>query len=119
MSLQYKISAVIIALIVAFCAGVKVANWHNDSVELSAQKAAEKVAEKFQVDQKAIATNVSTSLSEWRQSNVIVQEKIVREKLQPVFSNECLSPEYQRLFNEQTNSRAASGSGKPTAKAGN
>lgn len=114
---KYYIFAALIAI--SFGAGYKVANWHTDSLELVAEKAAKQTADKFQVDQSQIADNVQKSLDDWRKKNVIVQEKITREKLQPVFNNVCSTDEYVRLFNEQTNSAASSVSSKPSSKAGN
>lgn len=108
-----------ILLGLSFTSGVVVTNWHQDSVELAATKAAAKVSDKFQHDQKDIADDVTKSLDQWKQNNVIVQERITREKLQPVFSNVCVTDEYVRLFNKQTNTFSTSSAVKPSAKAGN
>lgn len=118
MSLSAKIYAIIFAIVCSFGAGCAVTNWHRDSNELVAQKAAEKVAKDFQVDQQAIANNVVKSLDIWRQTNVITNEKITREKLQPVFANQCVTADYVGMFNDQTN-RLTSGPSKPVTKAGN
>lgn len=112
---KYYLCAALIAI--AFGAGVVVSNWHHDSLELVAQKAAKQSADSFQVDQTQIADDVQKSLNEWRQNNVIVQEKITREKLQPVFSTVCVTDDYVRLFNEQTNSKSSSRTVEPSSKA--
>lgn len=114
---KYYIFAFLIAI--AFGGGYMVSNWHHDSLELVAQNAAKQTADKFQVDQTQIADNVQKSLDDWRKSNVIVNEKITREKLQPVFNNVCSTDEYVRLFNEQTNKFSTGNSGKPASKTGN
>lgn len=114
---KYLIFAAVIAL--SFIGGYTVANWHNDSLDLVAEKAAKKTSDNFQVNQTQIADNVQKSLDDWRKSNVIVQEKITREKLQPVFTNVCSTDEYVRLFNEQTNKFSSDHTVKPSAKAGN
>lgn len=110
---------IVVAIALSFGAGYKVSNWHEASIELVAQKAADGVAKQFQGNQKEIADNVQKSLDDWRQNNVIVQEKITREKLQPVFSNVCVTPEYVKLFNQQTNSAGTSSASQSSAKAGN
>lgn len=114
---KYYIFAALI--VISFIGGYTVSNWHHDSIDLVAEKAAKKASDQFQVDQTQIADNVQKSLDDWRKSNVIVQEKITREKLQPVFSNVCVTDDYIGMFNEQTNKFSSSGSGKPAAKAGN
>lgn len=115
---KYYIFAILVVL--SFGAGYTTSNWHHDSLELVAEKAAKKSADDFQVDQQAIADNVQKSLDDWRSSNVIYQEKITREKLQPVFNNYCATDDYVRVFNEQTNSyKSSSGSGKSSSKTGN
>lgn len=112
---KYYIFAALIAL--SFTGGYTVASWHHDSLELVAEKAAKKSADSFQIDQGLIAGNVQKSLDDWRNNNVIYQEKIIREKLQPVFNNVCSTAEYVRLFNEQTNKHSTSNTGKSPAKA--
>lgn len=112
---KYYIFAALIAL--SFIGGYTVSNWHHDSLDLVAEKAAKKTTDKFQVDQTQIADNVQKSLDDWRKSNVIVQEKITREKLQPVFNTVCSTDEYVRLFNEQTNKFSSDHSVKSPAKA--
>lgn len=118
MPTQYKLLAIALMLVAAFGSGVTVSNWHHDAVELAAQKAADKVADKFQGDQKEIAQNVVTSLDLWRKNNVIVQESITREKLQPIFAVQCVTPEYVRMFNLET-TQPASRPSQSSAKAGN
>ncbi len=115
----WKVALCAILIVVSFGAGMVVSNWHHDSLELVAQKAAKKSADSFQSDQAQIADGVQKSLDEWRQNNVIIQEKITREKLQPVFNTVCVTDDYVRLFNEQTNSKSTSRTVKPSAKAGN
>lgn len=115
----WKVGLCAILIAVSFGAGMLVSNWHHDSIELVAQKAAKKSADNFQVEQSQIADGVQKSLDEWRQNNVIIQEKITREKLQPVFSTVCVTDDYIRMFNEQTKSKSTSRTVKPSAKAGN
>lgn len=114
-----KVYAIIAALAISFFSGFTVSNWHHDSLDLAATNAAQKVADKFQTDQKAVADNVVTSLDKWKQTNVQHNETIIREKLQPVFYAKCVTDDYVRMFNQQTNTFSTSGSSKPTAKAGN
>lgn len=114
---KYYIFAILIAI--SFGGGYMVSNWHHDSLELVAQNAAKKVSDKFQDNQAQIADNVQKSLDDWRKNNVIVNEKITREKLQPVFNNVCSTDEYVRLFNEQTNKFSTSKSVKSSSKTGN
>lgn len=104
MSPKVKLIAIVVALVLSFGGGYTVAKWHQDSIELAAQKAADKASTKFQTEQKDIAQDVMASLDQWKNSNVQIQQKVIHEKLQPVFSNVCVSDEYVRLFNQQTNS---------------
>lgn len=119
MKIQYVLIAVVVSLALAFTAGWKASSWHQDSIELTAQKAADKASKQFQTEQTNLAADVINSLDEWRKGNVQIQERVIHEKLQPVFSNVCVTDEYVRLFNEQTNRLSSSGSGKPATKTGN
>ena len=116
---MYKVYAIIAAVAISFFSGFAVSNWHHDSVELAATNAAKQVADKFQGDQKAIATNVAESLDKWKESNVQNNETIIREKLQPIFYAKCVTDDYVGMFNKQTNTFSTSGSGKSDSKARN
>lgn len=59
-------------------------------------------AEKEQLRLKAqqqLADNVLKGLADWSQNTKVVE--IRHEKTNTVFRNECLTPEYQRLYNER------------------
>lgn len=114
----FKPYAILAAIAISFFTGVTVANWHHDSMELVAEKAAKKSADQFQTDQMQIASNVTKELDEWKQNNVQIQEKIIREKLQPVFLNKCVTDDYVSMFNAQTRGKA-SGASQSAAKVGN
>lgn len=118
MSTQVKLIGLLLIIILSFGAGVTVTNWHQNSVELAAQKAAQKVADKFQSDQQGIAQGVVTSLDNWKKNNVNVQERIIREKLQPIFAVECVTPNYVSVFNDTTR-KGATGASQPAPKTGN
>nr|DAV78088.1 MAG TPA: Protein of unknown function (DUF1043) [Caudoviricetes sp.] len=49
--------------------------------------------------QQELADNVLRGLADWSQNTKIVE--IRHEKTNTVFRNECLTPEYQRLYNER------------------
>lgn len=49
--------------------------------------------------QQQLADNVLRGLADWSQNTKIVE--IRHEKTNTVFRNECLTPEYQRLYNER------------------
>lgn len=113
----FKPYAILVAIAISFFAGFMVSNWHHDSVELVAQKAAKKSADEFQTDQMQIASNVTKELDDWKKNNVQIQERVIREKLQPVFLNKCVTDDYVSMFNQQTSGKA-SGTGKPPSKVG-
>lgn len=116
MSPKLKLVAILVALVLSFSGGYTVANWHQDSIELAAEKAAQKSADKFSQEQSDISAGVIASLDQWKNSNVKIQREIIREKLQPVFSNQCITDDYKRMFNEQTNSLSKDSTTKPAAK---
>lgn len=49
--------------------------------------------------QQQLADNVLRGLADWSQNTKIVE--IRHEKTNTVFRNECLTPEYQRLYNQR------------------
>lgn len=49
--------------------------------------------------QQQLADNVLRGLADWSQNTKIVE--IRHEKTNTIFRNECLTPEYQRLYNER------------------
>lgn len=116
---NFKIIAVVVAVVISFGSGITVANWHHDSVELVAQKAADKVADKFSGDQQSIADGVIKSLDSWKENNVQIKESIIREKLQPIFTTQCVTDDYVRMFNEQTNGKRTGSASESAPKAGN
>lgn len=115
---SFKPYAILVAIAISFFAGVMVTNWHHDSMELVAEKAAKKSADEFQVDQTQIASNVTKELDDWKKNNVQIQERVVREKLQPVFLNKCVTDDYVSMFNQQTSGKASS-TGKPSPEVRN
>lgn len=116
-----KYALFFVSLVTAFIFGYNVCSYKNDSVALIAQRTAERVGGQFQDKQKDIASEVITSLDDWKNSNRGMNETIIREKVKPVFYVDCVSPEYLRLFNDTTNNyqRQTGLSGKPAEKAGN
>lgn len=107
------------AVLISFILGYKISSWHQDSIELVAERAAIKSGESYQQDQKDLASRVITSLDEWKESNRGTNETIIREKVKPVFYNVCVSEPYVKLFNDATNNyqRQADSSGQPVKEA--
>ena len=64
--------------------------------------------------QQELADDVLRGLADWSQNTKIVE--IRHEKTNTVFRNECLTPEYQRLYNERVTEAEARLSGRVSSE---
>lgn len=64
--------------------------------------------------QQQLADNVLRGLADWSQNTKIVE--IRHEKTNTVFRNECLTPEYQRLYNERVTEAESRLSGRASSE---
>ena len=93
----------IIALLLALAAGGITCYKAGYKVRVNEEKQ-EKLKEAQQEQsrlkaQQQLADKVLRGLADWSQNTKIVE--IRHEKTNTVFRNECLTPEYQRLYNER------------------
>ncbi len=93
----------IIALLLALAAGGITCYKAGYKARVNEEKQEQlNAAEKEQLRLKAqqqLADNVLKGMADWSQNTKVVE--IRHEKTNTIFRNECLTPEYQRLYNER------------------
>lgn len=90
-------------LVAAFLGGWTASNWHTDSLDLVAEKAAQNVAGAASAHELKQAEILQTTLSRLRAN----ETKIIRENVKlverPVYRNVCLDADGLRLANAAKN----------------
>lgn len=106
--------ALILALIAcAFSAGWKVNGLYHDSLELTAQK----VADKTRIHLEEISSQSGQQLEKKLEGIANAAPREIRtEIIQPVFTNRCVSDEFVGLYNQTIENISSELSGKPANK---
>lgn len=108
---RMKIAAACALIVGTSGAGWAARGWHEDAQRLSAERAAQKVADAAMSRESAIAKTVEKRLAELQASERIIDRGIIREVQKPVYQRVCLEPDAIRLLNN-----AAAGTRPDTAK---
>ncbi|MFI2817918.1 hypothetical protein [Vreelandella piezotolerans] len=87
------------ALATTFAGGWQVANWQNESQQLTAERAAQQAINAAMARESEIAANVETRLAELQANERIIDRGIIREIQKPIYHRVCLEPELIRLLN--------------------
>lgn len=103
----------IVALVVAFLAGWKVAIWQRDSVELVIEKSVTATGKKLEDAASQSARELEGKLDEIRNAP---PREIRTELVKPVFTNVCLSGEFVSMYNDAAAKIERALSGKPENK---
>lgn len=99
------------ALAGAFAAGWQVANWQNESQQLTAERAAQQAIDAAMARESEIAANVETRMAELQANERVIDRGIIREIQKPIYQRVCLEPNVIRLLNN-----AAAGTEPDTAE---
>lgn len=87
------------ALAATFAAGWQVANWQNESQQLTAERAAQQAINVAMARESEIAANVEQRLSELQANERVIDRGIIREIQKPIYQRVCLEPDAIRLLN--------------------
>lgn len=87
------------ALAATFGAGWQVANWQNESVQLTAERAAQQTIDAAMERESQIAAHVEDRLAELQANERVIDRGIVREIQKPIYQRVCLEPDAIRLLN--------------------
>lgn len=87
------------ALAATFAAGWQVANWQNESQQLTAERAAQQAINVAMARESEIAANVEKRLSELQANERVIDRGIIREIQKPIYQRVCLEPDAIRLLN--------------------
>jgi glutamine synthetase len=93
----------IAALCGAFLAGWTASDWHSDSLDLVATKAAQASADAAQGRESAVAQTVETALAKLRANEKVIYRESVKLIDRPVYHNVCLDADGLRLANAAKN----------------
>lgn len=87
------------AILVAFHSGWKVANWQNESAQLTAERAAQQAIDAAMTRESDIAAHVESRLAELQANERVIDRGIIREIQKPMYQRVCLEPDAIRLLN--------------------
>lgn len=87
------------ALATTFAGGWQVANWQNESQQLTAERAAQQAIDAAMARESEIAANVETRLAELQANERVIDRGIIREIQKPIYQRVCLEPNVIRLLN--------------------
>jgi len=103
----------IAGLALAFWAGWTGANWQRDSVELVAERAAGLAADKARSELQGVASESARALEvKLEELKGAIPAGLRAELDKPVFTNDCLSGDYFRMYNEASENAERTLSGK-------
>jgi hypothetical protein len=103
----------IAGLALAFWAGWTSANWQRDSVELVAERAAGLAADKARSELQGVASESARALEvKLEELKGAIPAGLRAELDKPVFTNDCLSGDYLRMYNEASENAERTLSGK-------
>lgn len=93
------LTAAAAGVIAAFAAGWQVANWQNESQQLTAERAAQQAINAAMARESEIAVHVEQRLSELQANERVIDRGIIREIQKPIYQRVCLEPDAIRLLN--------------------
>ncbi|WP_215954187.1 hypothetical protein [Providencia rettgeri] len=108
-----QIALILALLLCAFGAGWRVNGLYHDSIELTAQK----VADKTRINLEKISSQSGQALEEKLEGIANAAPREIRtEIIKPVFTNVCVSDEFVSMYNETVDNIERELSGKPAKK---
>jgi hypothetical protein len=87
------------ALAATFAAGWQVAQWQNESQQLTAERAAQQAIDAAMARESEIAANVEARLAELQANERVIDRGIIREIQKPIYQRVCLGSDAIRLLN--------------------
>ncbi|MCW2257811.1 hypothetical protein M2263_003902 [Providencia alcalifaciens] len=108
-----QLALILVLLLCAFGAGWRVNGLYHDSLELTAQK----VADKTRINLEEISSQSGQVLEEKLEGIANAAPREIRtEIIKPVFTNVCVSNEFVSMYNETVEKINSELSGKPVKK---
>jgi hypothetical protein len=91
------------AVAAAFIAGWTASDWHSDSLELVANKAAQASAGAAMWREASTAQTIETALARLRANEKVIYRETVKLVDRPVYRNVCLDADGLRIINAAKN----------------
>lgn len=107
---KIKLAIAGVAITAVFAAGWTAKGWLEDSKDLAAMEAQERLAAKIRQGQREISAQVEQRLSELKANERVIDRGVIREIQKPIYQRVCLEPDAIRLLNLAAQGKAA---GKP------
>lgn len=86
--------------VLALSTGWLVRGWHEDSVQLAVQQAADKIRDDAISRESSISDRVEKKLAGLRANQTVIDRGVVREIEKPIYRNVCLGDDGIRLLND-------------------
>lgn len=100
----------IILVVMTFCSGWTVAEWHRDSIDLAIQNTATATGKELAGIASASGRQLEAKLEALKEAQ---PREIRTEVVKPVFTNRCLSDDFVSMYNEAAAGTERALSGKP------
>lgn len=94
---------------IGFTVGWQVKDWHGDSIELAAEKAAQVVIEVERNYESKVAKKVEERLRELRANERIIEKQIPKIIERPVYNIECIDSDGLDIINGRLPTSSATG----------
>jgi len=113
-----KVKALIAAVAVTVLVGIgwTARGWLEDSKDLAAMKAQQKLADEIREGQAEISKQVSDRLSELKANERVIDRGVIREIQKPIYKRVCFEPELVELLNAAQRGESVAGSAEPADK---
>lgn len=96
---KIKLAIAGVAITAVFAAGWTAKGWLEDSKDLAAMEAQERLAAKIRQGQREISAQVEQRLSELKANERVIDRGVIREIQKPIYQRVCFEPELVRLLN--------------------
>ncbi|TPG61499.1 hypothetical protein [Ewingella americana] len=95
-----QLAVIGLALLAVFTAGWKVGDWYRDSLDLVINRAATVAGDKARIESQEIGRQSARALEDKLEALKHAQPVEIRTELvKPVFTNECVSDDFVRMYN--------------------
>ncbi|WP_399478521.1 hypothetical protein [Xenorhabdus griffiniae] len=106
-----------VGLALAFGAGWRINHYYRDSIELNIARAATSAKDAMRQELQAISSASARQLEDKLEGIAHAAPREIRtEVVKPVFTTDCVSPEFVRLYNDAADTIGRTLSGKPADK---
>ncbi|WP_328186927.1 hypothetical protein [Marinobacter sp. OP 3.4] len=103
---KIKLAAAAVAITAVFGAGWTAKGWLEDSKELAAMEALDRLTANIREGQREISAQVEQRLSELKANERVIDRGVIREIQKPVYQRVCLPDASIRLLNSAASGEA-------------